>query len=259
MGHIRLGRLPKSKSWSRVFAVLEGDSINPSDLAHATSIAAQQQFTALQGNRSINYCFWVLVRIVTAARTGDFSSELERLGIQTTGVTSGVGFVHQMGEAVQKGLRRRGDPTIFVRMAELSLREVLSANIVEQSNSLFGTGLKEIQAACRNISTQKRFGQVAQQFFAHFMSRSIRYITDKEISNYVGPDRALSSPDRVLKLQESLDRYCAESAKIVEEFAGGWFSKHNWETNNNIPEDATAIFTAYALQKINMELLESLE
>ena len=89
MGHIRLGRLPKSKSWSKVFEVLKGDNINPGDLARATSIAAQQQFTALQKDQSINYCFWVLVRVVTAARTGDFSGELERLGVQTTGVTSG--------------------------------------------------------------------------------------------------------------------------------------------------------------------------
>ncbi len=51
--------------------------------------------------------------------------------------------------------------------------------------------------------------------------------------------------------------YCTETAKIVEEFAAGWFSKHNWESNNNISEETTAAFTAYAFEKIQMELREA--
>lgn len=256
MGHIRLGRLPKTRPWSRVFQLLESDSIDPGELAQATALAAQQQFATLERNRAINYCFWFLVRVVTAARGDDFTGELTQLGIQNFSSTSGLGFVQQVAHTVEKELRKRGETAVFSRIAELSLREVLSANIIEQSRSLFGTSLQEIQAACRAISTQVRFGEVAKEFFAQFTSRSIRYLLDKELSNYIGKDKTLGSPKHVLEFQQALSRYCTETAKIVEEFAAGWFSKHNWETKNDISEDTAAAFTAYALEKIQMELRE---
>ena len=116
------------------------------------------------------------MRVVTAARGDDFAGELAQLGIQNFPITSGLGFVQQVAHTVEKELRKRDETAVFSRMAELSLREVLSANIIEQSRSLFGTSLQEIQSACRAISTQVRFGEVAKEFFAQFTSRSIRYL-----------------------------------------------------------------------------------
>jgi hypothetical protein len=258
LGHIRLGRLPKTKPWTGIFNVLESGVIEPSALASATALAAEQQFSDLEDDLTINYCFWMLTRIVTASRSSDFAKELESLGIHKIPFSSGLGFVQRVAQTVEKDIRKRGNSTIFSRIGELSLRQILSANIVEQSNSLFGTTSQEIQAACRAISTRKQFGLAAKEFFALIMSRSIRYITDKELSNYVGLAQPLGSPKQVLDFQQSLDRYCLESAKIVEEFAAGWFSKHNWESNNNISEQDAAAFTAYAIHKIRMELREGI-
>ena len=256
MGHIRVGRLPKTRPWVGLFDHLQGGEISAAQMAQATSEAAQEQFASLEGDRRINHSFWFLVRLVTAARGDDFIGELERLGLRDVSFTSGLGFVQQIARAVEREQRKRGQPTVFSRMAALSLRQVLSRHLVDQSQTLFGTGLAEVQAACRAMSTQHSFGQVAREFFANFMSRGIRYLTDKELSNFVGPDQAVASPTQVLEFEEALNRHCHETAKIVEEFAAGWFSKHNWETNNNISEKATAGFTAYALQKIQMDLRE---
>lgn len=256
MGHVRVGRLPKTKPWAGLFDQLQGGEINAGQVAQATASAAQQEFAALEGDRRINYCFWFLVRLATAARGDDFIGELQRLGLSNPSFSSGLAFVQQIARTVEREQRKRGQPTIFSRMAELSLRQVLSTNLVEQSNTLFGTSQEEIQAACRAISTRQQFGKVARAFFANFMSRSIRYLTDKELSNHVGPDEGMASPEQVLQFEQTLNQHCHETAKIVEDFAAGWFSKHNWETNNDISEKETAGFTAYALQKIQMDLRE---
>lgn len=254
MGHIRLGRLPKSKPWAKVFQVLEGDSFDASSVASAVAAAAQREFSTLQRDPGINYCFWVLARVATAARSEDFAGELRRLGIQIGRVTSGLTFVQRMARAVEQELTRRKHRNFFVQMAELTLRDVLSAAVVEQSRSLFGTGLPEIQSACRRFSTEARFGATARQFFAALMSRVIQYTADKELSNYVGSGQVLTSPGAALAFQRDLQRHCFESARIVEDFAGGWLSKHNWQTNDDIPEQAAAGFTMYALEKICQEL-----
>ena len=223
MGHIRVGRLPKTKPWAGLFDLLQGGEVNAGSMAQATAEAAQEEFAALEGDRRINYCFWFLVRLATAARSEDFAGELERLGLRNPNFTSGLSFVQQVARTVEKEQRKRGQPTVFSRMAEMSLRQVLSAKLVEQSKTLFGTGQQEIQAACRAISTRQQFGRVAREFFATFMSRTIRYVTDKELSNHVGTGEPLASPEQVLRFEQALDRHCGETAKIVEEFAAGWF------------------------------------
>lgn len=256
MGHIRLGRLPKLRPWTGVFSALDSADLDVAELAKATAVAAQQQFKTLEGNEAINYCFWVLVRIAAAAKRKDLSGELERLGANSNNVTSGLTFIHEVSRAVEKELKQRGQANVFVRMAALSLRDILTANIVERSQTLFGTSFKDVESACRSFSSPKPFGQITKEFYASFTSRSLLFLVDKELSNYVGPGKSISSPDQALELHSAVKRYCLETAKIVEEFAAGWFSKNNWQTDYNISEDTTQGFTSYALQKIQMDLRE---
>jgi len=254
MGHIRLGRLPKTKPWQRVFGILDGSDVDPAQLSNAVLGAARKELAGLKGDEAVSYCFWVLARVATAARSPDFASELRRLGIPSEGVQSGAQFVQRVAKAVQAELQRRGMYSAFARIAELSLRQTLSGAITEQSRSLFGTGLPEIQTACRDISAKSRFGRVGQDYFANFLNRALSYLVDKELSNFVGAGRALGSSRRAIEFHEALAAYCTESARIVEEYAGGWLSKHNWESNNDISERETGGFCAYALEKLLMDL-----
>src|SRR5215510_11319805 len=112
MGHIRLGRIPKTKPWQAVFDALAQPNLNTVSLASATAYAVQSEFFSFETDRAINYCFWVLVRLVAGAR-GDFSAELERLGVQPNRVSSGLSFVQQVSLVVGKELERRGETSVF--------------------------------------------------------------------------------------------------------------------------------------------------
>lgn len=259
MGHIRLGRVPKTKRWTGVFNVLSNDGLDTIELSKAVAGAAKDKYSKIQDNTAINYCFWLLVRISSASRTDNFIEELKHLKINTEDINSGLTFIQQLSTTVQNESIKRSSRSLFVEMAELSLKEVLSSNIVEESKSLFGTSIEDIQYACRKFSTRDRFGAIAREFFSQFMCRTINFITDKEISNYVGPDNSIQSQQQVLDFKIDLSRYCFESAKIIEEFAAGWFSKNNWESNNDITEKATLPFTSYAITKIQMELEKGIE
>ena len=50
----------------------------------------------------------------------------------------------------------------------------------------------------------------------------------------------------------ALDLHCRQASKIVEEFAGSWFSKTNWERGIS-PEDVRG-FAWVALKKLRAEL-----
>jgi len=257
MGHIRLGRIPRSKKWAGIFSALGGPSLLPDLLSREISICAQKELEELRCNEGVNYCYWMLVRILSSSHTQDFSARLQELGINTNNIESGAEFVRRISEVVSKEMRIRIASDIFTEMAALSLREILTQYIIEGSKSLFGTGLPEIQSACNKISSNKAFGEVSRDFFSKFTARYLKFIVDKEVSNYVGLAHTLSSPSSVNKFHEDLDRYCYETSLIVKGFAQGWFSKLNWQTGYDIAEQETKGFTAYALEKIQMELKES--
>jgi len=254
MGHIRLGRIPKTRTWASLFDALGSETASPRNVAASVVSATTGALERGKGDAALTYCFWLLARIATAARSDDFASELEGLGLRLQDGSSALALVQQAAHAAGQELRRRGNASIFATMAELTLREVLASNVVEQSRTLFGTTLEDVQSACRGMSTTKRFGRVAREFFGIYMSRVVEYVADKEMANYVGPSATFRSSAEVLRFQESLKQYCLQAAGIIDDFAGGWFSKHNWESNNAIPETAAMGFTAYALEKLQMEL-----
>src|SRR5258708_4813722 len=61
MGHVRLGRLPKTRRWAEVIALLTDSS--PEDvaaIASATVQAADRRLRELARDPSLTYCFWLL-------------------------------------------------------------------------------------------------------------------------------------------------------------------------------------------------------
>lgn len=254
MGHIRLGRLPKTYKWRNVFQALESDELSPETIAKAISQSARNEFDSLKGDPSLSFCFWVLVSVVSAAKTDSFIDRLEQIGIKAKNINSGLQFAKNIAQFISKSLNDFGRPNAFASIAELSVNETISNIIIKQSKSIFGTNIDDIQAACEKTATKKQFGIISRQFFSTFFKRSIQFIADKEISNSVGKDRLIANTSELVSFQRALSLYCYQSSKIIEDYSGGWFSKQSWQTKNEIPYKSAEGFMAYAIEKINMDL-----
>ena len=57
-----------------------------------------------------------------------------------------------------------------------------------------------------------------------------------------------------LAFTQELDLHARQSARIMREFAEGWYSKANWETRGQISLEDSQAFVAVALRKLRMEL-----
>jgi hypothetical protein len=254
MGHIRLGRLPKTYKWREVFDALDDDNLTGEMLANAISSSAQDEFESLKGDQSLSFCFWVLAYVVSSAKTDSFLNRLEKLGVNTKNINSGLDFAKSFSSFISQSLNEIGRPNAFANIAELSVNETITNILVNQTKTLFGTKIDDIQVAFKKTATKKQFGLISRQFFATFLTRSLQFVTDKEISNYIGKNKTIGSSSDVMSLQKALSTYCYQSSKIVEEFSGGWFSKQSWQTKNNITYDSAKGFMAYAIEKVNMDL-----
>ena len=193
MGHLRLGRLPKTKRWTQVVDTLEANPGDTASVARATIAAAEGKLRELGADPALGYCFWLLVRVTQAARSTDFIGGLRSLGIQAKHDASAFTFISQLADRARLQISELPHSGPFGELASLALRRTLSETVGERSQTLFGTTLEDIQAACRAYSSRKQFGVMSRLYFGDFLARSLRYFLNKELSNHVGPEHELGS------------------------------------------------------------------
>ena len=254
MGHLRLGRLPKTRAWGEVVDLLETNVDNIPEVGRATLKAAEAQLKRLSADPVISYCFWILTRVTWFARGDDFAIRLTEIGVNPETASSAFTFISQLTDHVRTKAAEHPESGVFAEIASLALRQALAQTVAEHSRTLFGTNLEDIQRACRVYSTRNQFGVLVKYFFAHFLSRSLQYLLNKELSNHIGPEHALNDIESAKEFNDALVTYSRQSAKIVEDFAAGWYLKHNWESRGEIPEEDARRFVAMALRKLRMEL-----
>ena len=93
MGHLRVGRLPKSDRWREVVGVIEADPHNADRIAAASLAASEEYLRSIRNDPALTRAYWTLVRLMTAARGDDFAGELGRLGLPSDGGGSSIAFL----------------------------------------------------------------------------------------------------------------------------------------------------------------------
>lgn len=254
MGHLRVGRLPKTMRWSAVVGLLDAPDVDSFDVARATVAAAEERLRGLASDPSLAYCFWLLARITWAARGPNFTAMLGDLGIDARPDDSALTFISRVTDRAREVVTRFPESGHFSELASLALRRALSETVGQQNLSLFGSSVEQLQEACRAYSARAQFGVLAQRFFGDFLARTLRSLVEKELSHHTGSGQGLPSVVESQRFSESLDLHARQSARIMGEFAAGWYSKHNWESQGQISREEAQGFAAVALRKLRMEL-----
>ncbi|MFZ5908807.1 MAG: hypothetical protein ACOYYU_02180 [Chloroflexota bacterium] len=254
MGHLRLGVLPKTRPWNQVVGLLESSPSDSESIAIATLQAANRELERLKADPLLAYCFWLLTRITWLARKNDFISELDNVGISVAESESALSLISAISDQVRDEAKSYGGVTTFREIANLALKQALSETILVYTPDLFGSTLGDIQSACKKYSSKKQFGLLSRRYFSSFIDRFLRYFIDKEISNHIGPGRSIKSLGDGKAFTDALKLYAWQSSKIVEDYASGWYSKQNWETEGDITLSDAKRFMAYAFEKFQMEL-----
>ena len=256
MGHIRLGRLPRSQNWQQLIDLLGAPAPEVPTVAVATARGANQQLRRLRNDPSLGYCFWLLARLGSAARRPDFTESLAPLGLQADPTDSVPGFIAQVGERARTELERYPGSGPFGELASLALRRALTETVGTEGRSLFGSTLEDLERAFRRHAGPTAFGELSQRFFGDFLARTLRFYVDKELLLHVGPDQGIRNLAESDAFLTDLDRYARQSARIVEDFAADWYRKHDWQAEGAISHDEAQAFVAHALTKLRGELTE---
>ena len=252
MGHLRLGNLPTSKNWRDLMSLIPQPTSTPAQIAAATIEAAKGGLKRAANDNGVIETFWLLTQIPLAARQENFSAALQRLGLRVPDTPTAFDVLAAMSEFIESKVtawQRRSD---FCDLSIAAAQETLSELCVEETRSLFGASPEDVRNSFRKYSTNAQFRRLARVFFKGFTARYLKTFLSRELSNHVGDAGKFESVEKHSEFNQALDTHCFETAKIIEEFAGGWFSKTNFE--RGIDREGVRGFLHIALQKIAEQL-----
>jgi len=253
MGHIRFGVMPKTRKWKQVIELLGNANGNVASLAEAVLKSAQNIFNQLTNDVGIQYSFWILTQLTLKAKSSDYLSALQEIGIDISiDTNSSMGFLADLSESLSGLIKNSKTETQFSEIARLSCMSIISDVLSSQTPNLFGTDIKDVQETLRKYSSNKNFAELSRSYFAEFMSRTIKYIISTEAYNHVGSNLRFKSTDELSDFESALKLYCSQSARIVQEFSGGWYGKTEYEKGIGLEE--VKRFVPVAIKKIYKEL-----
>lgn len=250
MGHIRLKRLPATRKWQQVVALLaDGSAVE--EIAGASADAANHALEHARDDETLAHCFWLLTQLPLAAREVHFRAAAHSLGLSLPPGPSFLEILAAFGEAVDRetGFLGRTD---LGEMAQSAAIESLSAVAGADLPGLFEPSAGDARLEFARLAAPDHFAGLAREFFARLTRRHLNYYLSRAVSDVVGPGHRLASTADHSAFNAALEQHCWEASRIVEAFAGGWYSKTNYE--GGIDRDKARGFVFVALGKILTEL-----
>lgn len=251
MGHSRYGYMPDTAPWRKLIALIANGSA-VAIIADQTMDAASKGLKKAYDDQGLRQAVLLLTQVALAARQENFGAALANAGISAGSKPGLLDLVGGFSEAMDAHLQKTSGRTDIGEMAQLAAIESLTSLVGERSTTLFGTSPKEVQQAVRDLLTQKGFSNLAHDFFSRLTQRFLTYHLSRELSKHVGPDQRFKSTTEHTGFINEMQMHCRQAALIVREFAGGWYSKANFE--GGITERKAKNFANYALKKMRDEL-----
>jgi hypothetical protein len=261
MGHTRLGAIPKTQKWKDVVEQVAGPrlagavtaQINICAIAAQTLDAAQKALEKAAHDSGVRYTFYLLTQLALASRTTEWESSLTKYGIQLSHDSNVFDLTVEVQSAIDRYVGRTSHgATDLTEIAQQSAGEAIASLAGSRTVSLFGANSADVQNALRSLSTKKGFGELGQRFFGRFVARFLNFYLSRVTADTLGGPRLRNLGD-IAQFNEALGTHCNQSARIVRDFCGEWYSKTEYE--KGIDLENTSRFVAVALKKLRSELM----
>jgi hypothetical protein len=262
MGHTRLGRIPTSQKWKQVVTTLASNDYSTvsttadDDVANIAANALEAAEAGLDSaieDPALRYTFYLLTQIVLAAREGDWESRLIPFGIQLSGDATLFDLTSTLQSAIDDYRFQRSAASDIGEMAQRAAGEALFDLASPRARTLFGEGREELTQAIKRLATRSGFAQLGQNFFGTLLADFLNFHLSRATASQLGSPRLRQVGD-LSRFNDALRRHCQQSAKIVHDFCGEWFSKTEFREGISLAN--TSNFMAVAVKKLRDELRE---
>jgi hypothetical protein len=262
VGHTRLGTLPKTRKWNELLKhiaqprlssnVAETAAADVNAIAARTLGASQHALAKVAQDPGVGYTFYLLTQLALASRTSDWETALDQHGIRLSSASTVFDLTVELQGAIDRYLlRTQPGPTDLSEMAQQSAGEALLSLAGLRTANLFGGSSADAKNAIRSLSTKAGFGKLGQRFFGRFVARFLNFYLSRATAATLGSTRVQNLGD-IAEFNKALDLHCQQSARIVRDFCGDWYSKTEYQKGIEL-SDASK-FVAVAVKKLGKEL-----
>jgi hypothetical protein len=225
---------------------------SPNEIAQASAQASEAALKHARHDPVLAQSLWLLTQIPLAARSNDFDAAVRLIGLRLPPHASLVDVIAALGDAVEDVSSRSPERTDLGEMARRAASESLLTLAGDELPGLFEPTDTDVRRALGRLAAPNRFAKLAREFFARLTYRHLDYYLSRTLSNHVGPGLRFAGISDRQGFDAALDQHCREASRIIETFAGGWFSKTTFQ-GGITPAKARA-FAYVALKKISVEL-----
>lgn len=201
----------------------------------------------------VRYTFYLLTQLALASRHPDWQTELDEHGIALSDQSSVFDLIARVQSAIDRYVGGTSlGATDLSEMAQQAAGEALTSLLTAQTSSMFGeVDSNDLKNAVRALSTRRGFGQLGQRFFARFVARFLNFHLSRATAAGIGAPR-LQDLGQIGEFNEALTTHCEESARIVRDFCGEWYSKTEYKQGIDLANSSR--FLAIAVKKLRSEL-----
>lgn len=262
MGHTRLGAIPTTRKWKEVAQLVAGSGDEGSaesgflfddieQVAAETLNAARAGLGKAVDDIGLQYTFYLLTQVVLSARESDWPDRLTSFGVRLAEDATLFDLTAEVQGSIDDYVSARGHPSDVSEMAQQAAGEAIAVLAGPKANTLFGSGREELQVAVRDLSTKAGFARLSQAFFGRFMARFLNFYLSRVTAANTNQVRLQQVGD-LTRFNEALQNHCHQSARILHDFSGEWYSKTEFQRGINL--ENTSGFMAVALRKLQAEL-----
>lgn len=251
MGHIRLGALPKTRNWLAVVELLNlGATVE--DIAGATALAAEAELRNAATDPAFEYTVWLLTQLPLAARSDQFSERLVELGFEAGSEQSVLELLSSFSQAIAAHVGQPSNRRDLGDLARDAAVESLAGILTSGPASLFDAESETLQRDLAKLATITNFSRLARDFFARLTQKTLEYYLSRALPEQAGSNDQFGTVDKLIDFRIALEKHCREASEIVEDFAGGWYSKKR--LRDDLTPESARNFGSYALKKMRDEL-----
>lgn len=251
MGHLRLGRLPRTRRWQQVVGLLNQADSSFEEIAQKSIYAIEIGLKNASQDDGLITVFWLLTKLPEAASKGDFAGQLKDLGVNVPQDPEVFDVACGISGFVQDYVSKNGVRSDISEIASSAAMEALLEICSPKSGKLFESSPNETKEAFRKLSSKTNFSKLGHEFFSRFTYRYVGYLLSRELSNHVGPNKKFDNIYENLEFHAALDLHCRQATKIVDEFSGGWYAKKKFE--DALDKNNVANFLYVAIKKLRAE------
>ena len=253
MGHTRIGRIPKSKSWEKIIELLnssgdETQRLSKEDIASIANesiLATEKGLIEASNDSGVYNAIFIVAKILESIATKAESSEYY---IDINKIADSREFAFEIHSRVRSFLVENCFSSDKSEIALKSIsRSILEATAQKQL-SLDGI---DSDNELRRLASKNGFAEFGQRFIANYTYSYINFFLSR-ISNYsVGGER-LQNINQLSNFNTENQKHWNESAYIVRDLSGFWFAKSAFHEKNITPQSVRA-YLSLAFRKMSSE------